>query len=113
MPSWSYPVMTGSDGRPVILDVRDGDTVRLLLDAGCETGLWPWLRLAGVNCPELGSSGGPEAAAFTRRALDGAARVRATLSGRSFARWVATVTCDGADLSQMLIDAGHGEVYAP
>lgn len=113
MPAWSYPVMTGADGRPVILDVHDGDTVRLLLDAGCETGLWPWLRLAGVSCPELRSPGGPEAAVFTRDTLAAATKINATLTGRSFARWVAIVICDGASLSRTLIDAGHGEAYNP
>lgn len=113
MPAWSYPVMTGADGCPVVLGVRDGDTIRLLLDAGCETGLWPWLRLDGVNCPELRDPGGAEAAAFTRHTLAAATRIRATLSGRSFARWVAVVSCDGVDLSQMVIDAGHGTAYNP
>jgi hypothetical protein len=36
------------DGRPVVVELHDGDTFKLL-DAGCDSGLFPWLRVAGVD----------------------------------------------------------------
>jgi endonuclease YncB( thermonuclease family) len=36
-----------------VIQLHDGDTFKLLLDAGCDTGLFPWLRVAGVDSPEL------------------------------------------------------------
>jgi hypothetical protein len=36
-----------------VLEVHDGDTVRLLLDTGFEVSAFPWLRLRSFSCPEL------------------------------------------------------------
>jgi hypothetical protein len=36
-----------------ILEVHDGDTVRLLLDQGGESAWFPWLRIKSFSCPEL------------------------------------------------------------
>lgn len=106
---WEYPVRVDDDGRPIVVELHDGDTFRLLLDAGCETGLFPWLRLAGVNCPELRDGpAGPAAAAFTAGCLRSATSIDVVVSGRSFNRWVAQVFVDGADLAAVLIEAGHG-----
>ncbi|MBP2370198.1 thermonuclease family protein [Pseudonocardia parietis] len=111
MPTWDYPALRGPDGRVVVVEYHDGDTVRLALDAGCETAVFPWLRVAGVNCPELSDPGGSEAAEFLRSVLDRAERVDVHITGRSFARWVASVSVDGDDLAGMIVDAGHGVVH--
>ena len=109
--AWEYPVHARTR-YPIIVQLHDADTFRLLLDAGCETGLFPWLRLAGVDCPELSTRpAGPDAAAFTAGILRGAGRIHVVVHGRSFNRWVADVSVDGADLAQTLIDAGHGVPY--
>lgn len=108
---WTYPALTGLDGRPVVVDVHDGDTFRLVLDAGCETGIFPWLRLAGVQAPELGKPGAAEAAAWTAGQLTEARAVLVTVQGRSFARWVAAVQLDGRDLAADMIEAGHAAVW--
>jgi hypothetical protein len=44
--SWSYPVRKNSTGRPTVIELHDGDTFKLLLDAGCDTGVFAWLRVA-------------------------------------------------------------------
>lgn len=104
-------MVTGLTGQPVVLDVHDGDTVRLLLDCGVETGAFPWIRIAGVNCPELGTPGGAEATDFTRGLLLGAHAISVSVHGRSFARWVGQVFVDGADIAGLIITAGHGVRY--
>lgn len=107
MTGWRFPVLTDHTDRPVVLAVHDGDTVRLALDAGVETGAHPWLRVRDAYCPELDEPGGPEAQAFTLAALTAASAVSVTLHGRSFARWVADVHVDGRSLADLLIEAGH------
>lgn len=111
MSVWSYPVLTGLDGKPIVVDVHDGDTVRLLLDCGIEGGAFPWLRVAGVSCPELRKPGGDEATAYTVGVLTAAKQIKVHVTGRSFARWVAQVVVDGRDLADDLIAAGHGVRY--
>lgn len=36
-----------------VLEVHDGDTMRLLLDTGFEKAAFDWLRLKDYSCPEL------------------------------------------------------------
>jgi hypothetical protein len=106
--TWSYPVKTDHTGRPVVLDVHDGDTVKLLLDAGCDTGIWPWLRLSGAGAPELTAPGGPEATEWMAEQLLGATEITVVVHGRSFARWLASIAVDGVELSDALVASGHG-----
>jgi len=106
--TWRYPVVRDAGGRCVVVALHDGDTFRLLLDCGADAGVFPWLRLAGVYCPELNQPGGVEAAEFTAAQLSKARAIEVTLLGRSFARWVARVVVDGADLAGTVIAAGHG-----
>jgi len=106
--TWRYPVVRDAAGRCVVVALHDGDTFRLLLDAGADTGVFPWLRLAGAYCPELNARGGVEAAEFTAGQLAAAGQIEVTLLSRSFARWVARVVINGADLAGTIIAAGHG-----
>lgn len=57
-----------------VLEVHDGDTFRLMIDGGFETGHWPWLRLKDFSCPELGQANGVAAKEATERLLQGAAK---------------------------------------
>lgn len=104
---WTYPVLNGADGKPVVVGIRDGDTVALLLNGGCYTGLFPWLRVADIDCPELRARGGPEAAAFTAYQLANAEHIRVTVRGRSFDRWISDIIVDGDSLADLLVDAGY------
>lgn len=105
---WSYPVLKDAAGKPIVVDVHDGDTVRLVLDGGCETSMHPALRVKGLYCPELNETGGIAATVFTASVLDQAHDIRVTIFGRSFARWVALIEVDGVDLAKTVIAAGYG-----
>ena len=76
---WRYPVVRDAGGRCVVVALHDGDTFRLLLDCGADAGVFPWLRLAGVYCPELNAPGGVEAAEFTATQLSKARAIEVTL----------------------------------
>jgi endonuclease YncB( thermonuclease family) len=52
-----------------VIEVHDGDTFRLMIDAGFETGHWPWLRLKDFSCPELHQQDGDAARVFTDETL--------------------------------------------
>lgn len=106
-PTWTYPVRTDITGRPVVIEVHDGDTYRLLLDSGCDGGLFPALRLSRAGAPELDEPGGPEATEWARNTLTNAASITVTVHGRSFERWVAAITVDGRDLADEMVAAGH------
>lgn len=50
--------------RAKVLEVHDGDTVRVLVDRGTEdTSRW-WVRLQDTFAPELSQTGGPECRGF-------------------------------------------------
>lgn len=108
---WTYPVLVGPDGRPIVVDVHDGDTVRLALDLGLEVAAFPWLRVVGLSCPELRDPAGPAAREYTARVLAAAAEIAVAVHGRSFARWLGRVVVDGSDLADVVIAAGHGQRY--
>jgi endonuclease YncB( thermonuclease family) len=107
--SRDYRVLKNVDGRPVILDIRDGDTFTLMLDAAEEAGVFPDLRVKDLYCPELGKDGGLAAWLFVANLLRDAREIAVTTYGLSFARRVATVIVDGVDLAQTVIAAGHGK----
>lgn len=110
--TWTYPALRGVDDRPVVIDVHDGDTFRLALDAGGDAAIHPALRVKGLYCPELGEDGGLMAWLFTANTLAAAKDIKVTIFSRSFARWVAQVVVDGVDLAQVVIAAGHGKATA-
>lgn len=113
IPTWSYPVLKGFNGRPIIVGVHDGDTIRLLLDAGCETGLFPWLRVRNVNCPELKQQDGKESLNFTFNELLNAQDIVVHIHGRSFNRWVADIIVDNTNLADTIISNGYGIRFNP
>ena len=96
-------------GEPALVDVHDGDTFRMVLicDEEGGAGIWPWLRLAGVDAFELNKPGGSEAQAWSVNYLSFAQSILVELGGWSFDRRVARVWCDGEDMSQAIVAAGH------
>lgn len=110
--SRSYTVLKNVDGRPVILDVHDGDTFTLSLSSSEESAVHPALRVKGLYCPELGQTGGLAAWLFVAQMLQNAREITVTTFGLSFARRVAQVIVDGVDLAQTVIAAGHGKATA-
>lgn len=51
-------------------EVHDGDTIRLVMDAGFDNTTRKWLRLRGVFAPELKQTGGPSTRGFVQIWLD-------------------------------------------
>lgn len=94
---------------PVIVDIHDGDTFRLVLviESEAGVGIWPWLRLDGCDAFELNEPGGEEAHAWTIAFLAKASHIDVTLFGWSFDRRVARVIADNVDMTQAIIAAGH------
>lgn len=105
----TFDVLTDVDDRPIILDLHDGDTVELLLDAADEVGHHPALRVRGLYCPELGQPGGLVSRIFTAQTIRNAKHITAIVHGRSFARFVAIVVVDGVNLADLVIAAGFGK----
>lgn len=96
-------------GEPAVVDVHDGDTFRLVLICDREggVGIWPWLRLAGADAFELNKPGGPEAQGWAVHFLQHSRNIVVELRGWSFDRRVAQVWCDGEDMAEAMISAGH------
>lgn len=53
-----------------LVDIHDGDTVRLDVDQGFSVHSYQWIRLLDVWAPELNEEGGPEARELVRDWFD-------------------------------------------
>lgn len=111
-PIGDWPLPTKGPNRLVILRVIDGDTVE------CGLIVPVFVRVRGVNCPELRDPGGPEAKAFTEALLIDGTVCNVDLAGRDkYGRYVADFFPDShgwaepLNLAKALIDHGHGKVY--
>jgi endonuclease YncB( thermonuclease family) len=51
---WTWPVAR-------VIDVHDGDTIKLAVSLGFEVWSQPWIRLLDVRAPELSEADGPKA----------------------------------------------------
>lgn len=60
--------------------VVDGDTLRVIVDLGFNTRTRQYLRLRGVDCPELATEEGKQAATFVKSRLRGADQILLTSS---------------------------------
>ncbi len=98
----------------VVDHVRDGDTVRVWVDAGFSSYVFVSVRLLGVSAPELHEPGGKEAKAFLEEMLprDTPVLLRTEkLSSfvKSFERYVAGIRlADGRDVASEIVAAGYG-----
>jgi len=101
----------GTSFQAEALSITDGDTIWVRA--------WPnrvmEVRFEGVDCPESGQSGGPEARRFTAdRVLDRTLEVRSHGLDR-YGRTLGRVFVDGTDLSLALVQAGqawHSDKYS-
>lgn len=99
-----------------ILDIIDGDTLRVNIDLGFHCSVTTCIRLDGINCPEVRGDereAGRAAKAFVADALSRASKVTlTTLRPDKYGnRWVGVVYVDGVDLGGMLIEAGHAVAF--
>ena len=60
--------------------VVDGDTLRVIVDLGFNTRTRQYLRLRGVDCPELATEEGKQASTFVKSRLRGADQILLTSS---------------------------------
>src|SRR3989344_5294930 len=96
--------------------VVDGDTVIVKIDLGFETRIREYLRLRGIDAPEMDSAEGKRAREFVIKELGKVGHVILT-STRSdkYGRYLADVFYgpgDGQYLNQRLLDEGHAESYS-
>jgi endonuclease YncB( thermonuclease family) len=102
-----------------LMRVVDGDTIHALVDLGFYVKAEICLRLARINCPEVGSELGPKAKAFTEEWFSVRPKlIVETAKGDRYGRWIAEVyeaptgtTVDPLPLSTRLIMAGLAEPY--
>jgi len=104
-----------------LLEVHDGDSIRLDVDQGFSTHAYVWVRLADVRAPELSEAGGQQARTdvetwFREHAPDGQVQLVTEKVDRpleirfrqSFTRYIGVVIApNGAELNQYLIDSGY------
>lgn len=98
-----------------VVRVVDGDTLYVDIDLGFKTGVFQYLRLRGIDAPELGTPEGKKAKAFVERELARVPYIILT-SSRSdkYDRYLADVwyggeTGDENYLNQRLLDEGLAE----
>ncbi len=80
------------------VEVHDGDTFVTRSDK--------WIRLAGVNCPELGQYGGQKATTILVRLIEGRAITYQPV-GRSYHRIVANVWVGGKSVNNAMRRYGY------
>lgn len=105
-----------------VLEVHDGDTVKLDVDLGFSVHTHAWVRLKGVRAPELSEAGGPEARSVVWLWLDGhapdgyvavntfwmPAQATEINEERSFIRYLGVIISpDGTDLNGYLQAKGY------
>ena len=98
--------------------VIDGDTVVLDIDMGNRITWSGPFRLAGINAPEMGTTGGDEAWSFLFDLLKGGVALAETIKPDKYGRWLVrlytSIGLDGVpegDVGEAMIEAGHAVAY--
>lgn len=109
--------------KAMVLEVHDGDTIRVLAEQAYGSRQEIWLRLKGVDTPELSepSGGGVAAKDFVIAILQAMPsvtietfRTRGGADLRTFIRYVADVWLpDGRLLQDVIREAGHVKARTP
>jgi endonuclease YncB( thermonuclease family) len=96
-------------GKAEVLEIVDGDTIKVFVDLGFNIFTRLKVRVAGCDAPEINTAAGLAARNFTAQLLQPGAVV--TLNSKRldlYGRAEAIVTLpDGRDLSDLLIAAHH------
>ena len=101
-----------------VIKVLDGDTFDVNIDLGFNLRLDIRIRLAGIDCPELGTPEGVEARAYSDNWLSAAMfksadapltvkTSKSYLPDGAFGRWLGEIAQDGVLLSDALRKAGY------
>lgn len=104
-----------------LLEVLDGDTVKLEVDLGFHVRIRETFRLARINCPPLLSLRGVQAKEFTAQHLAQATAVMVeTKRAEKYGRWLAELFiqtpetgADWTNLNSLLLKSGHANPYRP
>jgi endonuclease YncB( thermonuclease family) len=109
---WKWPVAR-------VVEVHDGDSVKLDVDAGFSMHAYVWIRLLDVRAPELSEADGPQARNdvldwLAEHAPDSRVEVVTYRTSQplevrfrqSFTRYLGLVSRDGAELNSYLIQKG-------
>jgi endonuclease YncB( thermonuclease family) len=91
-----------------VVDVHDGDTVRVLIDLGFSVRYAADVRLLGLNAIELGDPGGIEAKAHLQGLLTGPVTVSTVKPDKYGGRYDAVLTtADGANINNKMVADGY------
>lgn len=101
---WTYPAR--------VLRIVDADTYAVRIDLGWHVHIDGHVRLLGIDAPEPDTPAGAAAADYATELLAAhndrvVVRTVDRDPDRSFARYLAHIWLDGADLAQLLVRAGH------
>ena len=102
----------------LVLEVIDGDTVRVLIRLGDGLQRVDKVRLAAIDTPEMKEPGGPEAKEYVTRMIGGknvSLVVRLTRDGRwrrgKYHRIIGRIVYHDQDLGELLLKRGLAKPY--
>lgn len=112
MGSWNYSAE--------VVRIVDGDTVDLKIDLGFRASFTDRFRLFGIDCPERGEIGWPEAGEGLKQLVPVGSRVNVTTSHPKtrdpkdgFGRWLATIYVGMTDINRQMVILGLAKEWKP
>ncbi|MBN2342474.1 MAG: thermonuclease family protein [Deltaproteobacteria bacterium] len=98
--------------RGQVLDVIDGDTVRMRVELGFGCFVDEKMRLRGVDAAEIDTKEGQKAKRALSRMLNGSREVTVyTYSNDRYGRYVADLITDGVYVNQRLVEKGYARFW--
>jgi endonuclease YncB( thermonuclease family) len=92
-----------------VVEVVDGDTIKVIIDLGWKISLNTSIRIEGINAPEMGTINGSLAKNFAETLVEQGEEIE-ILSRRldKYGRSQGKVTLpDGRDFAQVMVESGH------
>lgn len=100
--NWYFPA--------TLVRVIDGDTVKLVVDAGFRITFTDSFRLARIDAPELRTPCGVAAKSFLSALLDNQAQLKIETIKHGKYRWIVDIwLADGRNVSDELVKCGHAK----
>lgn len=98
--------------RAEVIDVIDGDTIRVRVDLGFSTFLVATLRLVGIDTPERHTNEGQRAWEYLKDLLAAGRVTVQTMRTEKYGRYLANVRDPaGRSVNELLVEAGHAKPY--
>jgi micrococcal nuclease len=95
-----------------VIDVHDGDTVRLDVDCGFRMWFRGPFRLRGINAPELPTPEGVAARDALSGKLPATVRVVTYPDPEKYGRWLGDIYAGDLFLNQWMVDNGFAVPYS-